>query len=142
MGRAFPVVAGDASDHADDLRLWTHFFLTLGALAAAASFATLADMFQMGRQAETEALFILLASASLLRWHRGWMRSWPAGLTWSIGYGLITRAMLTKGIQAPAYFVGSVGSYLVLLASGAGFSAKAHLSIAGLRLYFVAWIIP
>ena len=38
------------------------FLSRLGALAAAASFATLADMFQMGRQAETEALFILLVA--------------------------------------------------------------------------------
>src|SRR5262245_19228359 len=90
------------------------FLSRLGALAAAAAFATLVAMFQMGRQAETEALFILLVSASLLLWHWGLVRRWPAALTFAAGYGLMALAMLTKGIQAPVSFVGSVGFYLVL----------------------------
>ncbi len=71
----------------------------LGALAAAVAFATLADMFQMGRQAETEALFIFLLSGSLLTWHLGLLRRWPETLTWIAGYGFMALAMLTKGLQ-------------------------------------------
>src|SRR5262249_1546129 len=90
------------------------FLSRLGALTAGAAFATLGEMFQMGRQAETEALFILLLSAALLTWHWGLVRRWPTALTWALGYGLMALGALTKGAQAPAYFVGSIGVYLVL----------------------------
>ncbi len=51
----------------------------LGAFTAAASFATMADMFKMGLYAETEPLFILLVSASLLVWHGVSCAAGPTG---------------------------------------------------------------
>jgi 4-amino-4-deoxy-L-arabinose transferase-like glycosyltransferase len=114
-----------------------------GALAAAAAFATTADMFQMGRQAETEALFILLVSASLLTWHAGIVRRWPEALTWAAGYGLAALGMLTKGPQAPAYFVGSAGLYLVLTGEARRLWRPAHLSGILLAAAVVAaWVVP
>jgi 4-amino-4-deoxy-L-arabinose transferase-like glycosyltransferase len=119
------------------------FLARPGALAAGVAFATLGEMFQMGRQAETEALFILLVSASLLVWHCGLVRRWPAALTWASGYGLMALAALTKGPQAPAYFVGSVIAYLVLTRQWRRLFSRAHLlgiltgaAVVGL------WLVP
>ncbi|MCI0682864.1 MAG: glycosyltransferase family 39 protein [Gemmataceae bacterium] len=86
----------------------------LGALAAAAAFATMAELLQTGRLAETDAVFIPLVGASLLVWHWGYLRGWPDWRTWTAGYGFMALAALTKGPQAPIYFVGAVGAYLIV----------------------------
>jgi 4-amino-4-deoxy-L-arabinose transferase-like glycosyltransferase len=119
------------------------FLSRTGALAAAASFATLADMFQMGRQAETEALFILLVSGSLLTWHGGLLRRWPDAVTYALGYGLMALAMLTKGIQAPTYFIGSVTAYLLLTGQWRRLFCRAHLvGMLVAAAILLAWAIP
>jgi 4-amino-4-deoxy-L-arabinose transferase-like glycosyltransferase len=94
---------------------YSRVFLTrLGALGAAVAFATLGEMFQTGRQAETEAVFIFFVSASLLVWHWGYLRTWPAVSMWIAGYSLMALGALTKGPQAPTYFVGCIGVFLLL----------------------------
>jgi 4-amino-4-deoxy-L-arabinose transferase-like glycosyltransferase len=114
-----------------------------GALAAAAAFASLADMFQMGRQAETEAIFIFLLSCSLLTWHWGVLRRWPEALTWTCGYSFTALATLTKGIQAPAYFLGSVTVYLVLSGQWRRLLARAHgVGVCLGAAIVAAWAIP
>jgi 4-amino-4-deoxy-L-arabinose transferase-like glycosyltransferase len=119
------------------------FLGRLGSLAGAVAFATLADMFQMGRQAETEALFILLVSASLLVWHWGMMRRWPESATWSLGYGIAALATLTKGIQAPAYFVGATVVYLVLSGQWRRLFTRSHaVGILVAASILAAWIVP
>jgi 4-amino-4-deoxy-L-arabinose transferase-like glycosyltransferase len=119
------------------------FLSRLGALTAAVAFATMADIFQMSRQAETEALFILLLSAALLLWHWGMTRRWTAGCTWSIGYGLMALAMLTKGVQAPCYFLGSIVVYLILTRQWRQLFSRAHLlGILVGAAVLLAWIIP
>jgi 4-amino-4-deoxy-L-arabinose transferase-like glycosyltransferase len=119
------------------------FLSRLGALAAGVAFATLAGMFQMGRQAETEALFILLVSASLLVWHAGFVRRGPDAWTFAAGYALMALAMLTKGLQAPTYFVGSVGLYLVLTGQGRRLFSRAHLlGVLAAAAVLGAWVLP
>jgi 4-amino-4-deoxy-L-arabinose transferase-like glycosyltransferase len=119
------------------------FLSRTGAMAAAAAFATLGEMFQMGRQAETEALFILLLSAALLVWHWGLVRRWPAAATWAAGYGLTALATLTKGMQAPLYFVGATGAYLVLTRQWRRLLSAAHLLGAALAVALLAaWAVP
>lgn len=119
------------------------FLGRLGAFTAALAFATTADMFQMGRQAETEALFILLVSASLLLWHWGISRCWPETLTWGCGYGVMALAMLTKGLQAPLYFVASTGCYLLWTGQARRLFTRAHV-VGGLvgATVLAAWIVP
>jgi 4-amino-4-deoxy-L-arabinose transferase-like glycosyltransferase len=119
------------------------FLSRTGALAAALSFATLGEMFQMGRQAETEALFIYLVSASVLVWHWGMVRKWRPALTWSAGYALMVLAALAKGPQAPAYFVGSAFAYLVLTRQWRKLFTTAHLcgALAG-AVVLGAWLVP
>jgi 4-amino-4-deoxy-L-arabinose transferase-like glycosyltransferase len=90
------------------------FLPRLGALAAGAAYTTMAQVMELGRLAETEAVFTFLVSASLLVWHWGYARGWPAGWTWTAGYGLAALATLTKGPQAPVYFAGVTGLYLLV----------------------------
>jgi 4-amino-4-deoxy-L-arabinose transferase-like glycosyltransferase len=119
------------------------FLSRLGALSAAAAFATFADMFAMGRQAETEALFILLIAASLLSWHWALVRRWPDAVTYALGYGFMALAMLTKGLQAPVYFVGATTAYLVLTGQRRKLFSRGHLvgAMVG-AVILLAWVIP
>jgi len=90
------------------------FLSRLGALGAGMSFATMAQVLELGHLAETEALFTLLVSGSLLLWHFGYVQGWPAISTWVIGYILAALGALAKGPQAPIYFIGSVWIFLLL----------------------------
>ena len=47
-----------------------------------------AQVLQIGRMGESEAVFTLLVSASLLVWHLGYIRSWRPIATWSLGFAL------------------------------------------------------
>jgi 4-amino-4-deoxy-L-arabinose transferase-like glycosyltransferase len=120
-----------------------NFLSRLGALSAAAAFATFADMFAMGRQAETEALFIFLIAASLLSWHWAFVRRWPDAVTYALGYGFMALAMLTKGLQAPVYFVGATTAYLVLTGQRQKLFSRGHLlgAMVG-AVILLAWVIP
>jgi 4-amino-4-deoxy-L-arabinose transferase-like glycosyltransferase len=115
----------------------------LGALAAALAFATLGEMFSTGRQAETEAVFILFLGGALLAWHWAWLRGRPA-LAWLAGYALMALAALTKGgPQPPVYFVGSVTLYLVVTGQWRRLFSRAHLAgvLTGAALVG-AWAVP
>jgi 4-amino-4-deoxy-L-arabinose transferase-like glycosyltransferase len=84
-----------------------------GAFTAALAYPTFGEMFQTGRQAETEALYIFLVSTSLIAWHWGYTRGWNRLLTWVLVYALAGCAALTKGgLQPPVYLLGSIGAYL------------------------------
>jgi 4-amino-4-deoxy-L-arabinose transferase-like glycosyltransferase len=115
----------------------------VGALAAAVAFATLGELFTTGSQAETEAVFIALVSASLLLWHAGHLRGWPGFLTWSAGHVFAGLAVLTKGPQAPVYFLASAGAYLVLTGQRRRFFSRGHLvgALAGAAVV-LGWLIP
>ncbi len=88
----------------------------LGSLGGAVSFLTMTMVMEFGRSAETEAVFSLFVAASMLMWHWAWVKKWPAWQMWSLGYGFAALGMLTKGLQAPLYFVGA--TTLFLLATG------------------------
>ncbi len=93
---------------------YTRQFLTrTAALAAGAAYATMAQVLQLGRLAESDALLTLCVSASLLVWHAGYMRRWPIAATWAAGYALAALAGLAKGPQGPVYFVGATWLYLM-----------------------------
>src|SRR4029077_16244574 len=89
------------------------FMAPLGALAAATAYATFGEVLQECRMAETEALFALLVSGSLILWHWGMVRGWPDVLSWSLGYSLMALGMLPKSIHAPGFFLGRVFFFLV-----------------------------
>jgi 4-amino-4-deoxy-L-arabinose transferase-like glycosyltransferase len=96
-----------------------------GAVVAAAAYASFLQVLELGRTGETEPVFTLFVAASLLLWHGMWVQhpgcSEAAGVlppkvvaAWAVGGACAGLAMLTKGLQAPLYFFGSVWMYLLL----------------------------
>jgi 4-amino-4-deoxy-L-arabinose transferase-like glycosyltransferase len=124
---------------------YTRSFLSpWAALAAALAFPTMGEIFQIGRQAETEAVFIFFLSGSLLVWHWGYLRSWRPLVTWSAAYALMALATLCKGGGQPfVYFLGTVGLYLVLTRDLRYLFRTAHLGgiLVGVAV-LAAWLVP
>jgi 4-amino-4-deoxy-L-arabinose transferase-like glycosyltransferase len=90
------------------------FTTTLAAFVAALAYATFGQVLQIGRMGESEALFTLFVSASLLLWHLGYSRGWPPLAAWSIGFAFAAFGALVKGPQAPVYFVAISTVYLAI----------------------------
>lgn len=119
------------------------FLPPLGAFAAGASFVTMGQILELGRLGETEALFTLLLSGSLLLWHAGYERGWPAAWTWVVGYGLAALAALAKAPQPPVYFAGSIGVFLILRREWRRLFTGSHLAgLLAFALIFGAWQVP
>lgn len=113
------------------------FLSRLGALAAAAAYATMGNVLQLGRLGETDLLFTLFVSSSLLVWHAGYARKWREAATWSTAYLLVALGMLTKGPQAPVYFAASVGLYLLLMRDLRRLVSWGHAT--GLAVFVCVW---
>lgn len=99
------------------LAVWAYcrqFLTRWGAGAAALVYATFGQVVQLGRFAESDALFICFLTSALLVWHSGYLRSWPKLWTWTASYLLAALAGLTKGPQGPLYFMGTVWLFLLL----------------------------
>jgi 4-amino-4-deoxy-L-arabinose transferase-like glycosyltransferase len=127
---------------------YTRGFLgRLAATAASLAYATFGQVLQIGRHGESEALFTLFVTASLLAWHYGYEKKWRATLVWSLGYLFMALAALVKGPQAPVYFVAVIGAYLLLIkrdwryllrpAHGVGILVAASLLLAWQAPYYL-----
>lgn len=120
-----------------------NFLSRLGAFSAAAAYATMAEVLQFGTQAETDAVFTFFISGSLLVWHWGYTRGWSPAWMWSLSYLLAALGTLTKGPQAPIYFVASVGVYLISVGQWRRLFTLSHLlGVAVFTLIFGAWAVP
>lgn len=89
------------------------FLSATGAMGAGLGYASMGQVMQLGQIAETEAVFTLLVSGSLLLWHWGYSAGWSKMWTWSVAYLLVGLGALAKGPQAPVYFGGTVGVFLL-----------------------------
>lgn len=119
------------------------FLSRLGALAAALAFATMGEVLQMGRVAETDLLFACLLSAAVLSWLRGESRGGPTTAAWCASYALTALAALAKGPQAPVYFVATVSIYLGSRRDWRRLFSLAHLYGLGVFVAIIsAWQIP
>ncbi len=115
----------------------------LASFTAAAIFATSGQVMALGRFGESEALFTLFTAGSLLTWHLGYVRGWPATLAWSWGYSLAALGALTKGPQAPIYFVAVTTVYLVLRRDWRWLFGRAHLAGLACFVWIVGgWVVP
>lgn len=113
------------------------------AFVSAASVITMLGILDSGVVAEIEAVFILFVASSLLVWHIGHTRGWHPSVTWAAGYGLAALGMLTKGFQAPVYFVGGVGAYLVLRRDWRTLFHPGHVVGMGcFGLVMLVWFVP
>jgi len=114
-----------------------------GALAAAVAFATMGQVLELGRLAETEATFTLLVASSLLIWHWGYAARWPVTVTWACGYALAALAGMAKGPQGPVYFVGPVFVFLIYNRDWKMLWSRAHLAgVASFLVVLGAWQVP
>ncbi len=119
------------------------FMSPVGACAAAAGYVSMGQVMELGRLGETDALFTLFLSSALLFWHWGYRLRWPAWRTWTTAYACLALATLTKGPQAPVYFAGGVGLFLLWKRDWRYAVTTAHL--AGIALFaaiFSAWFVP
>lgn len=120
-----------------------NFLGRLGAFTAAAGFATMGEVLQLGRLAECDTLFTFLLGSGVLLWHWGYMRGWPTTLTWGLGYALVALAALTKGPQPPVYFGGTVVLYLAWRRDWRSLFSLGHLfGLAVFAAIVLAWAIP
>jgi 4-amino-4-deoxy-L-arabinose transferase-like glycosyltransferase len=119
------------------------FLSRWGAFSAGLVYATFPQTLQLGRFAESDALFAFLMTAALLVWHTGYVRNWPRIWTWTAGYALAALAGLAKGPQGPVYFVAAVTVFLGLKRDWRCLFGVPHL--AGLLTFAAvlgAWQIP
>ncbi|MGD9645542.1 MAG: ArnT family glycosyltransferase [Pirellulales bacterium] len=119
------------------------FVANIGALGAAISYATMIQVLELGQLAETETLFTLLVSASLLLWIAGHASTWHPAVTWCLPYAIVGLGTLTKGPQAPVYFAATVGMYLLLARDWRFAFSRWHLLAIGVAVAIVAaWQVP
>ncbi len=119
------------------------FLSPVGACAAAVGYSTMGQVMELGRLGETDALFTLFLSAALLFWHWGYRSRWPAWQTWMTSYAVAALATLTKGPQAPVYFAGSIGLFLLWRRDWRFAISTAHLlGIGVFAAIFGTWFVP
>ncbi|MEX2113060.1 MAG: glycosyltransferase family 39 protein [Pirellulales bacterium] len=114
-----------------------------GALAAAAAYATMGQVLQLGRVAESDALLTLFLTAALLGWHAAYDRRHDPRLAWLVGYPLAALAALCKGPQGPIYFVAITATCLALARDWRFLFSRWHL--AGLTAFVAIvalWQVP
>ncbi|MGD9722371.1 MAG: ArnT family glycosyltransferase [Pirellulales bacterium] len=115
----------------------------LAAFASAAIFATFGQVMMLGRFGESEALFTLFAGGSLLVWHAGYLRGRPMALVWTAGYALAALGALTKGLQAPVYFMAATATFLAVRREWRTLFSRAHAAgLLGFAAIVGAWLVP
>ncbi len=113
------------------------FLTPLGAAGAAIAFPTMGHVFQYGWLGETEPVYTLFVSGSLLLWRWADLNKRTL-LAWCVGYALAGLGMLSKGAQAPVYFAAGVGVFLVLERRWRELFRWQHF--VGLGVFFAVWL--
>ena len=114
-----------------------------GAVAAGLAYGTMGQVMQLCRLGETDAMFALFVGGSLMVWHAGYVRKWPAWRMWTAAYALVALGTLTKGVQAPVYFAGGVGLYLLVCGQWRQALTRSHAAGIAVFLAIVgAWQVP
>jgi len=90
------------------------FLSRFGSFFCALCLVSLGQVLELGRLGETDSLFTLFLAGSLLTWKWCQNIGVSARRAWCLSYALAALATLTKGPQAPMYFVGSVSLFCLL----------------------------
>ncbi len=119
------------------------FLSKLGAFAAALGFASMGQVLELGRLGETEAVFTLFVAGSLLTWRWCLNTGRSPWFMWTASYALAAAATLTKGPQAPMYFVGGVWLFLIVTRRWRMLFTLPHLAGIAVALGVLAlWQVP
>ena len=119
------------------------FLSRLGALCAMVAFPTMGLVLQFGWLGETEAIYTFVVAGSLIVWRWADATGKSPLLGWCGGYALAALGMLTKGPQAPVYFLGGVALFLLAMRRGRELLRWQHAAGIGLFLaIWLAWEIP
>ena len=119
------------------------FLSRFASFTAATAFASMVQVMELGRLGETEMMFTLFVAGSLLIWHWGFSRGWPAAAVWTAAYVFVALGTLAKGPQAPVYFAASVGLYLLITGRWRFALSWPHLfGIAVFLAVWAAWQVP
>jgi len=119
------------------------FLSRLGAMCAMAVFPTMGLVLQFGWLGETEALYTFVVATSLIVWRWADATGKPRLWAWCGGYGCAALGMLTKGPQAPVYFLGGVAIFLLTMRRGRELLRWQHAAGVGLFLaIWLTWEIP
>jgi 4-amino-4-deoxy-L-arabinose transferase-like glycosyltransferase len=109
------------------------------ALCAALAFAVCPQTLQLTRLAETDLVFSACVAGSLLAWHALWRSNRPCA-AWMAGYTFAAAAGLAKGLQGPAFFVASIGLYLLVARELKALLRLPHfVGVAAFLLVFGGW---
>jgi 4-amino-4-deoxy-L-arabinose transferase-like glycosyltransferase len=120
-----------------------NFLSRVGAFAAAAAYPTMAQVLQLGRLAESDALLTLCMSAALFGWHYGYARRADPRLAWLAGYAFAALAGMAKGPQGPVYFVAITTIFLSFRRDWPFLFNRWHLAgLAAFALIIGAWQLP
>jgi len=113
------------------------------AFLAGVAYPTMGHVFDLGRRAETDALFALLLAAALLVWHAGYENGWRPLRIWATGFTLAALAALTKGIQAPIAFAGTAYLFLSIRRDWRLLFHWSHLAgVVVFGLLIAIWQVP
>ncbi|HEV3304577.1 MAG TPA: glycosyltransferase family 39 protein [Planctomycetaceae bacterium] len=119
------------------------FLSRFGAFTCGLALASLGQVLELGRLGETDALFMLFLSGSLFVWKWCENKGVSPYAGWCLSYALAALATLTKGPQAPLYFVGSVSIYCLLTGRRRQLFSVPHLSgILTALLVVGVWQVP
>ncbi|MBI3838533.1 MAG: glycosyltransferase family 39 protein [Planctomycetia bacterium] len=120
-----------------------NFLARIGAFGSAAAFATMAQVLQLGRVAESDALLTVCAAGALFSWHYGYACRNSPPLAWIAGYALAALAGLAKGPQGPVYFVAITSVFLCCRRDWQFLFNRWHLAgFTGFALIIGAWQLP
>ena len=120
-----------------------NFLSRIGAFGSAAAFATMAQVLQLGRMAESDALLTLCMAGALFSWHYGYACRHSPPLAWIAGYALAALAGLAKGPQGPIYFVSITTIFLCFCRDWKFLINRWQLAgFAGFMVIVGAWQVP
>ena len=124
---------------------WTVAKRQIGPVAgtvAGIAYLTTGQSLTIGQLGETDSLFAALLGGALLMWISGQNKS-EGGWHWVIAGFLAGLAALTKGLQAPVYFVVSTAGFLLISRQGNRIAGKRYLASMGAMVLPIAlWSIP